>query len=93
MDIPEFKYKYHEEKSSGCSQKYADFYGPKRLYVRGLEYELELFPIIALFDFVWKYKIGDKEKTVIIRNKDIDCPLQLLTVGGKTDYESFTSLN
>lgn len=92
MNIPEF-HEYYPIRFSGSSQNHANFYGPKRLYAHGLTYELERFPIIALFDFVWQYKIGDKEKTAIIRNKAIDCPFQLLAVNGVTDYESFTSLN
>lgn len=92
MDIPEF-HQYYPIRFSGSSQKHANFYGPKRLYTPILTYELERFPVIALFDFVWEYKIGNKKKTMIIRNKAIDCPFQLLAVDRVTDYESFTSLN
>lgn len=82
---------------SGCSMKFANFHSKGRLYAHGLEYGITIFPIIALFDFVWQCKIDDTGKTIIIRNMPLDCPLQLLSIGGdidgEIDYESFTSLN
>lgn len=92
MDIPQF-HEYHALRSSGCSQKFSKFYGQNRLYTIGHKYELVLFPIVALFDFVWHYKIVETDKTVIIRNMPFDCPLQLISIDGEIDYESFTSLN
>lgn len=92
MDIPQIP-EYHAPRFSGCSRKFAKFHGPNRLYVEGLKYELVLFPIIALFDFIWEYKAAKIHKRVIIRNISLDCPLQLISIGGEIDYESFTSLN
>lgn len=84
---------YNSIRFSGCSEKFANFHGPKRLYAHGFKYELILHPITAAFDFVWEYKIKDKGHTVIIRNRPFNCPLQLITVDEEIDYESFTSLN
>lgn len=92
MDIPEF-YEYHPPRLSGCSQKYANLYGPKRIYKHGAEYELELFSIASLFDFVWKYKIAGKKKKTIIRNMSFGCPLQFIAINEEIDFDSFTSLN
>lgn len=92
MDIPKF-HQYHALCFSGCSQKFSKFYGQNRLYTIGHKYELELLPIVAVFDFVWYCKLAETDKTAIIRNMPFDCPLQLLVIDEQIDYESFTSLN
>lgn len=92
MDIPKF-HQYYAPCFSGCSQKFSNFHGQNRLYTIGHKYELELLPIVAVFDFVWHHKISEADKKVIIRNMPLNCPLQLLVIDDKIDDASFTSLN
>lgn len=92
MDIPSIP-DYNSVRFSGCSHKFANFYGKDRLYAHGLEYGITVFPIIALFDFIWQYKKDNTHKAVILRNMSFNGPLQLLTIDGEVDYESFHSLN
>lgn len=92
MHIPDMP-NYNATRFSGCSQKFANFNGPKRLYACGFKYELVLPEIIAVFDFVWDYKINNKDHTTIIRNRPFDCPLYLIAIDGEIDYESFHSIN
>ena len=86
MQIPPIP-NYNARWLSGCSQKYANMHGQKRLYVRGVEFKTEIIPVLSTFNFVVIYEWG------IMRNYPIICNLQLLVADDKIDYESFTSLN
>jgi len=86
MQIPPIP-DYNARWLSGCSQKYANMHGRKRLYVRGVEFKTEIIPISSMFDFVVIHERG------AMPNYTIACNLQLLVVDDRIDYESFISLN
>lgn len=92
MDIP-FIQDYNSLPLSGCSMKYANMHGIKRLYAHGFEYKLLTVNIIAVFDFIWKFKIENANKEIIIRNMPYTYSLQHLMIDNEIDHESFTSLN
>ncbi len=86
MQIPAIP-NYNNLIFSGCSQKYANFIGLRRLYATGYEYKTITIPIMAVFDFIVKKDWGIMQNLIIIYQ------VQHLTVESDIDYESFTSLN
>lgn len=86
MQIPPMP-NYNAHWLSGCSQKYANMHGRKRLYVHGIEFKTEIVPVLSVFDFVVTHEGG------IMYNYQIRSELQLLIADDRLDYESFTSLN